>query len=134
MPIYKTYNCLTCGKLNERKPNTYGKYCTNACQMEYEYNQRIIRWKDGKRIGKNPLKKYLSEQKEGCWGCGITEWNGKEIVLELEHINGNSGNNTEENVSLLCPNCHSQTDTYKGKNKGNGRHARRVRYDEGKSY
>jgi len=66
--------------------------------------------------------------------CGITEWNGKEIVLELEHIDGNSLNNTEENLSLLCPNCHSQTDTYKGKNKGSGRHYRKVRYQKGKSY
>lgn len=60
--------------------------------------------------------------------------NGKDIVLELEHKDGNSQNNSKENVCLICPNCHSQTPTYKGKNKGNGRHSRRKRYAEGKSY
>ena len=54
--------------------------------------------------------------------------------MELEHKDGNSSNNSLDNVCLLCPNCHSQTDTYKNKNKGNGRHYRRLRYSEGKSY
>lgn len=134
MPIYSTYNCLSCNKLMENRPNTKSKYCSQNCQHEYQYKQRISNWKNGEKIGKRPLKRYLSEQKDGCWKCGITEWNQIKIVLELEHIDGNSDNNVEENLSLLCPNCHSQTDTYKGKNTGNGRHYRRIRYAEGKSY
>ena len=134
MPIYKTYNCITCGKLNENKPNCAGKYCNQKCQNGYQHRQRVAKWKSGEKTGKGTIKKYLSEQKDGCWVCGIKEWNGKSIVLELEHVDGNSLNNNEENLSLLCPNCHSQTDTYKGKNIGNGRHFRRVRYQEGKSY
>jgi hypothetical protein len=59
---------------------------------------------------------------------------GKPLVVEVEHKDGNSENNAPENVCLLCPNCHSQTDTYKAKNKGKGRHSRRMRYQEGKSY
>jgi predicted HNH restriction endonuclease len=55
-------------------------------------------------------------------------------VLELEHKDGNGENNDLKNICLLCPNCHSQTATYKNKNKGNGRHYRRKRYSEGKSY
>ena len=43
-------------------------------------------------------------------------------------------NNTVNNIELLCPNCHAQTPTYKGKNKGNGRYSRKLRYQEGKSY
>ena len=66
--------------------------------------------------------------------CTECSWNGKELVLELEHIDGNAMNNKEENLSLLCPNCHSQTPTYKGRNVGNGRHWRRERYAKGKSY
>lgn len=104
------------------------------CQHGYEYAERIAYWKRTGTISKGPLKRYLAEKQTGCWECGITDWNGKPIVLELEHINGNSNDNSEENVSLLCPNCHSQTDTYKGKNRGNGRHDRRQRYAEGKSY
>jgi 5-methylcytosine-specific restriction endonuclease McrA len=54
--------------------------------------------------------------------------------MDLEHIDGNSLNNNLENLSLICPNCHSQTATYKGANKGNGRYYRKIRYQEGKSY
>jgi hypothetical protein len=130
----KTYNCLNCNKECTVSYQKTNKYCSNTCQKEYEYKQNIQNWKTTGNIGKGTLKRYLSEIKEGCWECGITEWNLKPIVLELEHIDGNSSNNLEENVSLICPNCHSQTSTYKGKNKGNGRHARMQRYYEGKSF
>lgn len=52
-----------------------------------------------------------------CNNCNLTDWLGKPIPLELEHIDGNSSNNKLENLELLCPNCHSFTDTYRGKNK-----------------
>jgi len=129
-----TYKCLNCEKENIYSRQKFNKYCDHACQIKYEYKQRIVKWQEGDTIGKGPLKRYLAEQKEGCWECGITDWNGKDIVLELEHISGNSFDNTEENVSLLCPNCHSQTFTYKNRNKGNGRHVRRERYAQGLSY
>ena len=61
-------------------------------------------------------------------------WNKKPIPLEVEHNDGNSDNNLMKNLSLICPNCHAQTPTYKGKNKGHGRYSRRLRYQEGKSY
>lgn len=52
-----------------------------------------------------------------CNNCKLTDWLGKPIPLELEHTDGNSSNNLLENLELLCPNCHSLTDTYRGKNK-----------------
>ena len=52
-----------------------------------------------------------------CQKCGISEWNGQPLVMQYHHIDGNHSNNTLENVVLLCPNCHSQTENYKGKNK-----------------
>ena len=51
-----------------------------------------------------------------CAECGISEWRGKSFTLEVDHADGNKRNNTLENLRFLCPNCHSQTDTYKGKN------------------
>ncbi|MDR0811166.1 MAG: HNH endonuclease [Paludibacter sp.] len=54
-----------------------------------------------------------------CEKCGLTEWNGKPIMLELHHIDGNRQNHLLKNLRLLCPNCHSQTDTYRAKNKKN---------------
>lgn len=68
-----------------------------------------------------------------CWVCLSSVWQGQPIPLELDHIDGNSENNAEENLRLICPNCHALTPTYKNKNKGSGRHARRQRYAEGKS-
>ena len=47
-----------------------------------------------------------------CAICGLTEWNGKTLSLELDHINGINDDNRLENLRFLCPNCHSQTDTY----------------------
>ena len=61
------------------------------------------------------LKERIIENK--CIECGITEWNGKIINMHLDHINGINNDHRLENLRMLCPNCHSQTDTYCGKNK-----------------
>jgi hypothetical protein len=66
------------------------------------------------------LKKRLLEEKvkkNNCEVCGINEWNNKPISLQLDHIDGNSHNHILSNLRLICPNCHSQTDTYCGKNR-----------------
>lgn len=111
----KTFSeCVVCSKQIAKR----GKFCGNKCQKVYEYKQRIDNWSDCPP-GKGVIKRFLSEKfGNQCSVCGLTEWNNKEIVLELEHIDGNSSNNAMENVCLICPNCHSQTSTFKGKNRG----------------
>ena len=64
-------------------------------------------------------KRVKLEQSNKCNLCGIDSWNGKPLTLELEHKDGNHHNNERENLECLCPNCHSQTDTWRGKNKTN---------------
>lgn len=51
-----------------------------------------------------------------CAICGCTEWQGKTLSLELDHINGINNDNRLENLRFLCPNCHSQTSTYGSRN------------------
>lgn len=53
-----------------------------------------------------------------CYVCGLTEWHGKPLALQLDHINGTHLDHRAENLRLLCPNCHSQTETFAGRNKG----------------
>jgi len=63
-----------------------------------------------------PLKrrKILLEQNGKCAECGIDEfWNGKPLKFEVDHVSGDRTDNTRKNLRCLCPNCHSQTDTYK---------------------
>jgi hypothetical protein len=74
---------------------------------------------DNSNYSSNSLRKRLIREgfKEGkCESCGITEWNGKPAPLELDHINGIRTDNRLENLRIICPNCHAQTDTYRGKN------------------
>lgn len=52
-----------------------------------------------------------------CEICGIDSWNNKPITCQLHHIDGNTNNNSLDNIMMLCPNCHSQTDNYGSKNK-----------------
>jgi len=73
---------------------------------------------DGPRIHTNTLKHKLYRaglKHPVCECCGISEWNGKPITCQLHHINGNWRDNRLENLQILCPNCHSQTDNYSGK-------------------
>lgn len=76
---------------------------------------------DGKYPGFQTYKLKLRLFSEGikenkCEECGISEWMGKKINCDLDHVDGNRTNHKFENLRILCPNCHSQTPTYKSKN------------------
>jgi len=123
-------NCLNCKKEIDNR----NKYCSNLCQKEFEYKEYIDKWKNNKVSGlkgeyqiSNHIKTYLfNKYKNKCAKCGWGETNQytNKIPLEVEHIDGNYKNNLEENLILLCPNCHSLTATYKGANLNKGRKSR----------
>ena len=121
----KEYICQCCGKKDYSKFKN--KYCSNLCQQKCRHESIIERWKKGGTASKGSIKKYLIEKYgEKCSKCGWSEKNEftKSVPLDMEHIDGNPYNNKEENLTLLCPNCHSLTPTYKGANRGNGRKER----------
>ena len=69
----------------------------------------ITSWKLKNKLIRDNIKR------NECEICGISEWNGKPISCQLHHKNGNNKDNRLENLQILCPNCHSQTDSYAGK-------------------
>ena len=71
-------------------------------------------WISSHRLKKRLIEDNVKEHK--CEICGITEWMGQKVPLELDHIDGNHYNNELSNLRIVCPNCHAQQDTNSGKN------------------
>lgn len=75
------------------------------------------RFQYGKAIKSENAKQALAHKRGWkCEKCGLSTWLDQPIALEVHHKDGNHINNSEENLQLLCPNCHAQTDNYKGRN------------------
>jgi hypothetical protein len=78
----------------------------------------------GRRRSRQHVKSRLMMaglKHQSCESCGLGDWRGRPLSLELHHINGDGQDNRLENLRLLCPNCHSQTDTWGARNKGRRR-------------
>lgn len=88
----------------------------NFSSKEKSLNEVLV---ENSSYSRTSLKKKLLKNKildYKCSICGIKDWNEKPISLQLDHINGIYNDNRIENLRLLCPNCHSQTENYSGKN------------------
>ena len=133
----KKFICKNCN--NEFPFKGYSSnhiYCSLECSKEFVNTnknrvneQRFEDWLSGKPLGvKNsrPIIKEFVIRRNGykCSSCGIDSYNGKEITLWLDHIDGNAANNGPNNFRLICPNCDSQSDTFGAKNYGKGRKSR----------
>ena len=122
----ETYKCLWCGKDNEVTTKKVNLFCNNKCQAEHQFVETLKKFEQGLLTTARTIYRclvYLRGNK--CDLCGNEgKHNGKELKLQVDHTDGNAGNNSPTNVRLLCPNCHSQTETFVARNKGKGRQAR----------
>jgi hypothetical protein len=111
------------------------KFYSIKCHQKFQFDKFIIKWKNGQDDGvryngkttSNFIKRYLREKLGNkCQRCEWSEINPITgiVPVQLEHIDGHSENNKENNLTLLCPSCHSLTPTFGNLNKGNGRTAR----------
>lgn len=119
----------SCKQCNTQTKNTF--YCSNTCQHLWQTKQKL----ENGTLDHRTIRAFLlKERGQKCEECGIFEWQGRQIVMEMDHVNGDHADNTLANLKLLCPNCHSQTSTYKSKNRGRGREFRNERRRQGKSF
>lgn len=96
----------------------FGKATTSA-NVKYTLDEILIEnssYANISRLKQRLVKEGRLEYKCSC--CGINSWLDKPLSLQLDHINGINNDHRIENLRFLCPNCHSQTDTYAGKNLG----------------
>ena len=115
--------CANCGKplINYQK-----KYCSLECQKEHRNKELIDKWKSGEYSGttaftaSSVVRNYML--KKAGYKCSICGWHEVNpytglVPLQLHHINGDSTDNREENLQVLCPNCHSLTENFGSRNK-----------------
>lgn len=133
----KTLCCLNCGKELKKYQS---KFCDSKCKHDYQYKEYVNRWKSGLVDGLRGeyqlslhIQRYIKEKFDNkCCECG---WNKVNPItghspLEIHHIDGDYKNNSEDNLILLCPNCHSLTNTYKNILSHEGRQGRSKYYNK----
>lgn len=133
-------HCLQCSK---KLSHSQKKFCSKECEIQYKqdqyfaYIESIGEFVSGDN-NKTPKKYLIHKLGHKCQICGVEKWMGKPVPLVLDHIDGNSDNHKLDNCRLVCRNCDGLLSTFAGRNKGNGRHTKRMqdkkrREIEGKS-
>lgn len=127
--------CMNCGNPVGTRNS---KFCSSECKKEYEYKTLVAEWKNGEITGcdingdtRKFLRKYFLEKVNySCERCGFNknnEYTGLSI-LQLHHKDGDCYNNSEDNIEVLCPNCHCLTENFGSRNKNSTRVDRRTKY------
>lgn len=121
--------CKICGVALTKQSQR--EFCGNTCAGQAKHNKHVEAWLSGETTGLDSgltatetVRKYLQKTRgnkcESCGWCQINLHTGR-VPLQVDHIDGDWSNNKEGNLRLLCPNCHSLTETYGSGNRGKGR-------------
>ena len=135
---YEKGLCPVCGKEFIKYPNKANIFCSYHCQCEYEYKENIAKWKNGEISGATKrykvstfVRRYLLEKNNySCEECGCNlknKFTGLSI-LQIHHKDGNAANTKEENLEVICPNCHAMTENFGSRNKNSVRKYRKEDY------
>ena len=121
--------CKNCGKEYNLYQGHRGQCCSHECWIEYQEKVRLEKWKDGEDIGYSGqpgsklrpyIKRYIFAKNNNCCeNCHkeyVNPYTGLSI-LQIHHKDGDATNNKEENLQLLCPNCHAMTENFGSRNK-----------------
>lgn len=116
-----------CQVCNKKLISSQKRCCSFKCYGDLAVSNNIERWKKNEHLFSNPnvcpshIRKYLFKKYNNkCFRCGWSKVNPhtNKIPLQVEHLDGDSSNNREDNLELICPCCHSLTATYGALNKG----------------
>lgn len=126
MPKPKNFNCSVCGKAIAKNKTGKCLECFNKGRQEVIIKHWLETGDTGCSVAttlRGAIREYIYIRQNNC--CDICKmpniWNNKELKFILDHIDGDASNNLESNLRLICPNCDSQLDTYKSKNKNSAR-------------
>ena len=131
------FSCLNCGAPLTARKGCMNMYCDNSCQAAKRSRDIVGAWlgcpspdnfyHKGSQIRVAIRRHLLAESAHACQICGwdkLHPLDGKS-TLEVDHVDGDWHNCDPSNLKVICPNCHSLTRNYKGRNKGSGREYRR---------
>lgn len=106
----------TCAQCGRELHNGQKKFCSRNCISQYNTAKEYANVGTKKQLTARLKKTILKEAEYTCISCGLSQiWNGRPITLQIHHVDGNPRNNRVENLQVLCPNCHSQTDNHGNK-------------------
>ena len=137
----KTGICKYCGKEFLIYESHRGHYCSKECATLGEKEKIINDWKNGKITGyrnsdykiSKTIREYILKKHEmKCDVCGFSGINPytNKTILQIHHKDGDAPNTTEENLQVLCPNCHAMTENFGSRNKNCTRGYRRIKYKQ----